>query len=264
LEVTLKRESKDFHNKDIKYELSALLDADSFFYGLFDYGDKLVFANEISFINELGGESWRDRISLRKTKIGLLNNLVLIIPESEFQPADIPYILSATCNLPDISQYIIRSDRIEKHDIRVCYAVPKELVKIMTDTLDGPILNHYVSAFLHSISDTSLDALFIDFSCKSLIVIACKDGRLVFINNYEVEENLNAFYWISLAHQSIFGEDRFVPIFYSGKLMETSSLRDTLESYYAELKKMIQPISIDGFSIKEEVSFYPLHCISEM
>ncbi len=188
----------------------------------------------------------------------------MIIPESEFQPADIAPILRAACNLPDTSQYIIRSDRIEKHDLRVCYAVPKELVKIMTNTLDGPILNHYVSTFLNSISDTSVSALYVDFSNKILILVAFKEGRLFFTKTYKVEENLNVLYWISLAHQSVFEEDKSTPIFYSGKGIETSSLRDTLELYFSQVNKMTHSISLDGLSMKEDVSFYPLHCISEM
>ena len=263
MEITLSKESKVFQTKDIKYELSALLNADSFFYGLFDYDSKLAFSNEISSINDLDKESWRDRILLRKAKVGLLNNLVAFIPESEFQAADIPMILGNVCGLQDTSEYIIRSDRSEKFDLRICYAVPKNLVKLMTKTFDGPILNHYVSSFLESISITESNGLYVDFSGDVLIIVAIKDGRLALTNTYKESEVLNAFYWISLAHQSVFQEDKSVPIYYSGKRMNSTSLLDTLQSYFSSVEKMTQSISLDGNSISDEVAFYPLHCIAE-
>lgn len=264
MEVRGKKESKDFQNTDIKYELSALLDADSFFYGLFDYGSKLAFSNNIDSIDGLAQESWRGQTKLRKTKIGLLNSLIVMIPETEFRAADIAPIVTTTCNLSDTSQYIIRSDRIEKHGLRVCYAVPKELVKTMTNTLDGPILNHYVSTFLDSITDTSVNALYIDLSSDLLIIAACRDGKLFFANTYLIKESLDGLYWISSVHKSVFEDDRATPIFYSGKNIEVSTLLITLGSYYSQLKKMTHSISFDGDPIKGDVYYYPLYCISQM
>ena len=264
MEVTLRKESVVFQSKDIKYELSALLDADSFFYGLFDYDSKLAYSNEITSISELNKEPWRNRVFLRKSKIGLLNNLLVFIPEAEFQAADVPIILSNVCDISDTSKYIIRSDRSEKFDLRVCYAVPKELIKIMTKTLDGPILNHYASSFLESIGNIDSDALYVDYSGDVLIIVALKDGHLALINTYEVFETLNAFYWFCLAHQSIFKEDKSVPIYYSGKRMNTTAILDAMQTYFPNVDKMIHSIFLDENSISNEVEFYPLHCISEI
>lgn len=264
MEVVLRKESKSFQTKEIKYELSALLDADSFFYGLFDYGSKLAFSNIISSINELDKEDWQERVQLRKSKIGLLNNLVVFIPEVEFKSADIPAILSSVCGIPDVSEYIIRADRSEKFDLRICYAVPKSLIKTMTTTLDGPILHHYLSSFLESIGGLEPTGLYMHYSGEVLIMIALKDGHLAFSNIYKADESLNAFYWLSLAHQSIFEEDKSVPIYYSGRGMRTTSILGTIQSYFPHVNKMTHSISLDETKLSNEVEFYPLHCISEL
>jgi len=262
LEITLKKESKDFQNKNLKYELSALLDADSFFYGLFDYGSKLAYSDRISSIDDLSSEPWNERISLRKTKIGLLNNLVTLIPESEFRAADMTSIIATSIGISDTSQYILRSDRSEKHNLRICYAVPKGLVKTITNLLDSPILHHYVSTFLDSISDVKEDGIYLDFSGEVLIVIALKGGKPLLVNTYKVTEDLDAFYWIALAHQSIFKEDKSAPIYFSGKLIGETTLYTTLKSYFPQLRKLKHAITLDGISIAEEEALYPLHSIS--
>ena len=66
-------------NKNISYELSALIDADSLVYGVFDYNRTLIWAGRgsLSEIDSLKEELINNGIKIRKVKVGILSSCLL-------------------------------------------------------------------------------------------------------------------------------------------------------------------------------------------
>lgn len=264
MEINLNKEAESFYSNDIKYELSALIDADSFFYGLLDYGHKLAYSNYALSSDVVPPEILQQSDKIRKTKLGYINNLVTLIPNDSFVQEDLSTILQHTCAIQQIKDYVLRSEHSLKHDLRVCYALPKKTVRQVTDVFDAPMLNHFVTTFIDQINVDQGDAL---HACKLgsfILVSVVNNGKLALTNVYAAVDAVSSFYFISLAYQKIFMKMSFAPIHLSGLIEEGDELHKLIADYYTYVDFVSEGITLDGVRLDSNGAFYPLYCISNI
>jgi len=256
------RQSVNFIEAEKAYELSALIYADSFFYGLFDYGSKLVKSSDISS-DELKtkGLLGTSKATVRKSKFGILNQLFTLIPKAEYDHHNIADFVKAACKIDDPSAYIYRSDYIPHYGLRVCYAIAKDKVSLINEVYESPSLLHYVTALIAS-TETGEDGLYVHVIDDKILIAAKVDDRLQNANCYTYDADETAVYYIGLNYQETKLSSNNSPILLSGDIKADSGFSTIMNKYFDQTKLVTPPISIDGSPLSNAHQIDPLYAIS--
>ncbi len=252
-------------NQDISYELSALVNADSFFYGLLDYGTKLKAAygikhNDAPFSDMVHGQPYK----IRKTKIGIHNNLFTIVPDKEFSVKHSFDWLSQVCQLEHPEDYIIRNDYSDQFKLRVIYAVPKPLMRDIKESVENCSLVHFVFACLDSIPNVGPQIKVRVVILDTHFVLVVKRGNgLLLANSYDYTSWQDILYFLSLAYDKL-GLNRLEdPIELSGMIKSDDTLISLLVDYFGKVQLASNYLNIDQSQSVSEHHFLPLYCISK-
>lgn len=252
-------------NNDKSYELSALINADSFFYGIFDYGSNL----KCAFGLPQSSSKFSDLVSaqemgIRKAKIGIVNTLFTLVPDKEFAVKDSFQWLSSACRIDNPEDYIIRNDYSDEYKLRVVYAVPKPLMKDIKESIDNCSLVHFVFSCLDSIPNTGSKKKVRLIKLDKFIVIVVKDGnQLLLANMYDYQSNMDILYFLSLVFDRLNLDSKEQHIELAGMFSKEDNLIDLLLDYYGNIQLAegyLKLIYNEAFS---EYHFLPLYCISK-
>lgn len=264
MEIVLPQQSKAFPNRDSKYELSALLDADSFFYGLIDYGSQLEYVNSIKRFQDVSQEAWQNIVVLRKIKIGILNHAVSILPFESLAMEDLIEIVAHSAGILEPELYDFRVDRCEAQQLKICYAVPKSVLIGIRNQWQEPLIYHFVTTFVQGIELNGEDGLYIYASATTLVLCALKDHKLPFINCYQIKHPIDAFYYIMLTYREVFEEDVHVALHYASHPHTSNDILHHLQQYNPRLQHRTSDFKMDGQVLTDDYHYHALQCVSKI
>ncbi len=262
MEVSLNREAESFTTSENKYELSALIGADSFFYGLFDPDARLVASGNPAYTQSSLSTTVREVTSgqVKKAKVAYISTIVMLLPNIDYRPQDISAILQHTRALDDPDAYIFRADRPVSYDFRVCYAIPKTTLHSVKEVFDTPTLSHFLTVYLDRIDAADDYGLHICILNTCVVVVAVKDGYIGLSNVYASSDTTTTFYHINHVYKSQYsGED--VPIWLSGTGDKDKELIELMKGYFHKVSEPYNPLLIPGSQPGDKSLFYPLYCI---
>lgn len=263
MELTILKESQHFADADKKYELSALIDADSFFYGVFDYGQSIQRIGRSTFAHPETASLLKDsRATIRKFKLALLSPVFTLIPREEYSPEDLGSYLTATYPDLPLYQYILRSDHISQLDVRVCYPVEKNQLTALTNRYDSASLTHYVSTLLEYIPREK-DGIYVLCIEDNAIVIGMKSGRLHFCNQERLKSYLDTFYTIQNACDLLYEGDNNYTIYIAGAGNKMDELISLLQKYHPHIEPLSPQMTMDGEIVTDSNYLFPLYTISK-
>ena len=254
-------------NKNISYELSALVDADSLFYGVFDYTKTLVWAGRVrlSETNQLKQELLDHGIKIRKVKIGILNSQHTIIPNDEFNTDTIQDIVTHVNYIDQPDQYIFRNEYSVQHKLRVLYAVEKEVIKTLNAAFDNCQLIHVNFAQIESITEaeTSQDhQVRLCFYESTFCLTIVNKEQLLLCNTYDYDRNEDVLYFLGLAFDRLGLDHSTQSVEVGGYIPHDGELLTELEKYFGGIRYATGYIKSKLASTEEHLHL-PLYMISK-
>ena len=250
------------------HELSALIDADSFFYAITDRSGTVMDHGTVDLadipqeIHDQDSENCFD-----KAKFGLVNTFFSLVPVDEFEvKKSVDYVVSE-CNVPDQKSYLFRNDLVSKHGIRVVYAVKQNTIKLINQHFVSPSMVHFISAILEDVdvNTPNKDLVKAVILKNEMAVVVCKARKLYLANIYACPETTDYLYYTSLIYLRLGFDRTSIPLYLSG---EISGLKD--DDIYRQISLFFGNINFDcstfDMSKTDELEsqlFYPLSSISQ-
>ena len=227
-------------NKNISYELSALIDADSLVYGVFDYNRTLIWAGRgsLSEIDSLKEELINNGITIRKVKVGILSSPHTIIPNDEFNTDTIKDMITHVNHIGQPEQYIYRNDYAVQHKLRVLYAVKKDVVKKLNSSFDNCQLIHVNFAQVESTQSAEEQNHMVRlcfYEASFCMSIVHKD-QLILCNTYRRRDSQDVLYFLGLAFERLGLEHSSQTIEVGGFIMHDGPLLMELKKYFGGIQ----------------------------
>lgn len=254
-------------NKNISYELSALVDADSLFYGVFDYSRTLVWAGNthLSQTDQLKQELLDNDIKIRKVKVGILNSQHTIIPNDEFNTETIKDIVTHVNHIDQPEQYIYRSEYSVEHKLRVLYAVQKDVIKTLNTAFDNCQLIHVNYAQVVSTSDVvaTQDCMvrLCFYESRFCLTVVDKE-QLILCNTYDYSSNQDVLYFLGLAFERLGLTYSTQSVEVGGYVIHEGDLLSELKRYFGGIRYATGYIK-SNLKHSEEHYHLPLYMISK-
>lgn len=248
-------------NKDISYELSALLDADSLFYGVLDYSRRLKKAAYLTLDREVQDPIEKE-YKIRKVKIGILSPIFTLVPAQEFSSSHAADLIQHNHLLPDGVDHLIRNDYCEKFNIRVVYAVTKQDLDFLTTSFEAPSLHHFITACIEDldVSVTGVQFRVILLSGKMTIVVH-EGEKLLLANTYAYTDTATFLYFVTLVFKQL-GLDRLDQLItISGYLSISDEIIATIKKYYAQVQFVDHSVILDSDVPRHY--YHPLYLVSK-
>ncbi len=258
--------SSDSINKDITYELSALINADSLFYGVLDYNGHLVWAAEIALnnINLLKQELLSNNINIRKFKVGIQNQLYTIVPNEEYGSAASKELLLHTNAINDTEEYLIRNDYSEAFGLRYIYALPNHLVKEINGAFDNCSLVHAAHANLEWLptSSTTTIQVHMCFYREHFDLTISKSTTLMLSNTFRFSSEQDVLYFLGLAFDRLQLDAVSQEITVGGFIIHDGSMILALRDYFGHVRIATDRIKSDTDHAQKHYHL-PLYMISK-
>jgi len=254
-------------NKNISYELSALIDADSLFYGVFDYNKTLVWAGHgsLSETDKLKAELFDNGITIRKVKIGILSSPHTIIPNEEFNTDTIKDLITHVNHIQQPEQYIYRNEYSVQHKLRVLYAVEKDVIRTINSAFDNCQLIHVNFAQVESTKTEGSQEDHIVRLCfyeSSFCLSIVHSQQLILCNTYNYSNNQDVLYFLGLAFNRLGLEHRTQAVEVGGYVIHDGELLQELKRYFGGIRYATGYIK-SKLESSEEHYHLPLYMISK-
>lgn len=199
---------------------------------------------------------------LRKVKIALAEPFFTIIHEDGYSSRDLKTLIDSTSRIPSTEAHVYRSDYVSDSKVRLCYAVPGELVDYINVEFDSPTLVHFITTQIESITtiENVIKASVIGQRC---FIVAKNGGALRLANSYRIDTWQTVFYYVQLARRTAGLEDQSFEFILSGTCPEEADIVQMLRRYLPNGSFYSMGLSCDGQGITEEHHLGPLHDISK-
>lgn len=208
--------------------LSAIIGADSFFYGLFDENKNLYSCKhfkDVVFNDEFIGEisNLLSKYKDVKQKITFTTKPYLHLPENE---EDI------TRFYPAFLDKRVESDVLDKQDLKVIYGLKAEHISFMEHCFNSPEVFH-ISKILtpRSTGIITKPCVYAHIDDNTLHLIAHDMGNLKYYNQFRCEHK-NDFLYFTMMVYDLMSYNRYeVPLHVSGRIDRSSEIYKLLYEY---------------------------------
>lgn len=252
-------------NPHYAYEVDAVISDGEFFYAIFDYGNKLIKANQfsiqgVSTADELGAlldvEGF-DKIKFRKAKFGLKNGSYAFIPQKFFDVKDKDTYLKGIYSPTEEDTVLID----ENAGYNVVYAMKKEIYQGIRQYFSSPMVMHYSSA-VNKTTISDKDYILLDNAGDTGTISIYQDRQLRYSNHCSMATQSDLVYHVLLACQQL-GIDRTkTPLYFIGPLAHSQVLK--LREYIHEVRPKDVPIRIETNANDVTAADYtPLYSVSK-
>ncbi len=227
-------------NTDKYAELSAVIDGDSFFYGLWDESQNLI-GTDINrgifpFFEQIPSQ-------ITKMQFGVLNNIFSVVPEKIFDPSLAELFVSHANGVAKIDQHIFRSDYVTRFNVRVVYAVRSLVIKQLNNRFSKPSCVHLTTAFLESLVTLTFDyKIHLMLHNEKALLCLTKGEELLLVNVFPVLQPSDLLYFTSLICQRFELAQAKIPIQVSGMVNEGDEQLVTLGTYFGNIRLRELPI----------------------
>ncbi len=251
-------------NKDISYELSALINADSLFYGVFDYAKTLIWAANIplSRIGLLREELSKNDISIRKFKAGYYSTHYTIIPNEEFDSLNSEILFEHVNGLENHNDSILRNEYSEQFGMRLIYKVPKEIVRVVNQAFDNCSMIHANFAQIETMQNQENTAVRLCFYDSSFDITVISHEKLILSNSFDYKGGQDVLYFLGLTFERLGLDYRVQTIELGGLIQYDGEVVQLLKEYFGSIQYATNYIKSD-LDRSEEHFHLPLYMISK-
>lgn len=264
MEITNSDDLSAYQNKS--YELSAVIDADSFFYVLSDYGDKYIHHGKASMA-ELSVDKLvpNERVSIRRTKLGIANDLFTIVPATDYHGSKKEaYVRHAAALDPSVT-YIFASDYHAQARAYICYAMPQSVVQTCQQTFDQPVFAHIIAAVMDRACQATEKSSSI-YLCKvasQTLMLFVDEGVFKLGRVIKADGPLNILYFTSLVTEIYQLDPALINIELSGAIDPGDRINALLQKYFANVNFSEIPIHLQMDNPSHIAAYLPIYSVSK-
>ncbi len=182
------------------------------------------------------------------------NRLCTLVPEPLFDEADQAKLLDFGFQIPD--GYIAASERIASVPCFNVYAWPKALRDMVAAKWNEAQTTHSCSVFIDSAMQNETAAgVFVNVNNRDFDMMAKKDGKLLFFNNFKfvTKEDFAYFLLFAMEQNGLSGHD--TPVCFSGLIRPASDIIDLCGRYVKDICFIDDPHRLKVSKALNEVPF---------
>ncbi len=183
--------------KNLTY--SAILSRDSLSYAVINNKNSVIDHGNVKVKDILLPKEHAPNGIWEKIQIALNNPIYTFVSQDQYDTRHVQSMLSFSNHIADIEKYQICSELIEKHNIWLVYAIPKEMIKSLRRYLDNFYLTHYQRCFLSCLKSANKKPVIKGSLISGHLNLALLlSGKLVISNTYPAFNESEFYYFISL------------------------------------------------------------------
>ena len=258
--MEVKKTSLHTPDPEKKYELSALIDVDSFFYAIIESGGQVVEIDHIKLSKEVLLEKYPN---LKTAKIAVANSSYTLIPAAEYnEQSKVDYIHQVT--EPSMqNQYVYLADFVEKTGLYVCYAISKSVYQYCFGLPVIPVIRHQISTMLSQSNSGKLSSrIHVSRHQDYITITAHVDGQLRVANTFESKSPITTLYYITLVQKNLGVKKRDIEVEFSGAFTPGDETEKLVSRYYTNLSYKPYSLKMDGQLLEKSSYYFPLQSVS--
>lgn len=173
-------------------------------------------------------------ININLAKIFISDTPYSIIPDQLFDKNNLEVLLSSTREKQNND--LSKSSTLSNLNLKLLYDLPIHINDYCQEK--NIELNHWLAPFLNNISENSnidngIIAVFIE---NTISIIAFKDGKLIFLNDFNFQESLDALYYIMLVYNELHFNPEQIVLTVFGHISAESDIANQLKRYITNIK----------------------------
>ena len=217
----------DIERGQTPYILSAVIGADSFFYGLFDKDYDLyscVYLEDVVFDSHFAEQMRTSLTPYRDVKhvVSFSTKPFLHVPVSEEDIAKF---------YPAFDDKSINAEKFTATDIKVIYGLSDDQVSFVEQVFSNANY-HHLSTVLNNVSYPSRkDKLLLHVEHNRAHILCSDTDKLRYYNQFECHTREDYLYFTLMAYDVLGLDPQTVPLEVSGRVEESSAIHDLLLGY---------------------------------
>lgn len=214
------------NKKNNTRELSAILDADSFFYGLFQ-DDRLVRigSKELSLINQFEEHPVNVKVAVR-------SDIFTHVPVAAFNKTRKEEYLSFSKKFSALKKPYVSYD-ILSNDLVTIWAMESSRKKMLA-TVSKHLL-HLSTALIDYIRSFKMDGVYVHFMNASFEVIVIKNGQLTLYSQYDYYLLTDLLYFVRLTFENVGLKPKSDKLFLMGAISYQDDRYNILSEYFSNI-----------------------------
>lgn len=228
----MKKFTFDITKEKSPHILSAVIGADSFFYGLYDrnftlykcdYFEQFSFslAEYESLANELS--AFQDV----KQVISFSTKPYLHVPLGEG---------NITKFYPSFDDKQVNIEKLTAQEISVLFGLKEKHVSFVKEVFNAPSVHHISTVFHNEIFPSSKDQVVGYFEDERLHLLVSDMDKLKYYNQFECRDKTDHLYFIAMVYNLLGYDMNEVPLAICGRIEQSSELHDLLYGYVRNIK----------------------------
>ena len=247
-------------DKEKTYELSALLDVDSFFYALLDSGGEVAKMDQISLNTKLELDQYP---KLNSSKIAIANQNYTLVPESDYTKESLAEYVQHKMGPSLQNKYVYQADHLKESGLFVCYAIPTELYQYCFNFSAIPIFRHQVSVLISQINMSNKGVVIhVSRNNHNIVIIAHKGGQTTMASTFESRSPMTTLYYITLVQESIGAKKVDLDIEFSGDFVSGDKTERLVRRYFSKVRYTSSTLKMNGQLLENPSVYFPLQSVS--
>lgn len=226
-------------------KLSAIVDVDSFFYGIFDENYRLLFSERKSFESSISEDQFKSVLNSIPQLNGEYGEIHLTCKtaQTSFLPKDVDMPPSGD----NFSTWV--SNPFIHQDVEVFWAIDDQLVSALQYKFPDTSILHISTVFSDFIYPSQRKAFMAHFEKDTLHLMHYKQGVFQYYNSFKVKEGEDYLYFLMQGYHVLNLDPQKDALIISGDLIEGSQLHKLIQRYILNID-FIQP---ERFLLKESL-----------
>jgi len=246
-------------DKEKVCELSVVIYADSFFYGLWDDDDRLVKADS-GHITELNAV-YNEQVSSYDLKIARIMSTLkpfVHIPGAEYEEKYFDHYFSGIYQLDKVDSTGRESDTFLREDIRTLHYMDNEF--IMNDGLTQfPVKTAHISTALANYAYL-IESDYISYLAHNTLHISSStQSKFQFYNQFECYHKKDYLYFYMLTLNALKLDPKKEIVNIGGLLTNDSPIYELLHAYIGDIRLRDNDVKIDEVNAEEKQFYFDLY-----
>lgn len=253
------------HNEKIK-ELSVVIYADSFFYGLWDEEMNLLKSDQHDLANfSRLLRVWNNNYNLEMVRILSTQKPFTHVHETHFDIKYFKHYFKGQYDVRKRRGFNKEVDLFQENEIMTLHYIPKEMVKALNQ-YDFPFKISHVSSALARYASQTKNELIVFVNSTFLHVAYIDENQFKFYNQFYFEDSKDVLYYVLMTMQAFELEPSTDKVTLGGHISENSPLIDQLKGYLGNIEMINEKLISDKITDIENQFLFDLYlsktCVS--
>lgn len=263
MEIEKKKEAAGTADTIKKYELSALIDADSFFY-TYNSGDQIIKSEQLP-TEEFFSNDWTTQFPgmIEKGKVGVVNPYFTIIPTVDYDTQHLSSLVTTAAGNVLIHDPIYRSDFLPGLNAYLCYALSASLLGQLRELFADFGLCHVVTALIKNIDKAyGISLIHLCRMGRQTVLIARNEHRLLLATILDVNKSLSLVYYAMLVIKNYQLDLKKVRVEFSGDFEPDDEFTILFKSYFGMVSFRDTHLSYEDDARSLPSKFFPVRSVA--